>query len=72
MKKKINAAVIIAALAITAGWNYNQSQNEMSISDLALENVEALAKNEDNKGCKMSLLRICETSNGDHHLYRNL
>ena len=72
MKKKINAAVIIAALAITAGWNYNQSQNEMSISDLVLANVEALAEKEDNKGCKMSLLRICETSHGDHHLYRNL
>ena len=60
MKKKISAVVIIAAIAITAGWNYNQSQNEMSISDLALENVEALASGEwDRDDCEFELEKVC-------------
>lgn len=36
MKKKIFGAVLIAAMAVTAGWNFNQSKNEMGLSDLAL------------------------------------
>ena len=54
MKKKIFGAALIAAMAITAGWNFCQSQNEMELSDLVLANVEALAQYEDNyypNGC---------------------
>ena len=43
MKKKIFGAVLITAMAVTAGWNFNQSKNETQLSDLALANVEALA-----------------------------
>ncbi|MBQ4163327.1 MAG: hypothetical protein IJD84_10700 [Parabacteroides sp.] len=30
-------------MALTAGWNVYQSRNEVDLSDLTLENVEALA-----------------------------
>ena len=46
MKKKILSTAIIATVAIVAGWNYQQSENEMELSDLALANVEALAQSE--------------------------
>ena len=47
MKKKIFGAALIAAMAITAGWNFNQSKNETQLSDLTIANVEALARNRD-------------------------
>ena len=50
MKKKIFGAALIAAMAITAGWNFNQSKNEVELSDLALANVEALANDESGTG----------------------
>ena len=35
MKKKIFGAALIAAMAITAGWNFNQSKNEVEVSNNA-------------------------------------
>ncbi len=58
MKKKIFGAALIAAMAITAGWNFNQRQNEVELSDLTLANVEALARNEDNSS---NVEERCET-----------
>ena len=46
MKRKIFGAALIAAMALAAGWNFNQSKNEVELSDLALANVEALARYE--------------------------
>lgn len=46
MKKKIFGVTLIAAMAVTAGWSFNQSKNEVELSDWALANVEALANNE--------------------------
>lgn len=46
MKKKIFGVALIAAMALAAGWNFNQSKNEVELSDLALANVEALARYE--------------------------
>lgn len=46
MKKKIFGAALIAAMALTAGWNFNQSKNKVDLSDLALANAEALARGE--------------------------
>ena len=40
MKKKIMYAVACVALAAIAGWNYQQSKQNVELSDLALENVE--------------------------------
>ena len=46
MRKKIFGAVLIAAMAVTAGWNYQQNKQSVELSELALANVEALARNE--------------------------
>ena len=49
MKKKLIGVAVVAAIAVTAGWNFNQSRNEMKLSELGLANVEALA------GCESSV-----------------
>lgn len=46
MKRKIIGATLLVALAIAAGWNYNQSENETTLSELGMANVEALARGE--------------------------
>lgn len=44
MSKKIFAALIVAVVATLAGYNIYQSQRaEVTMSDLAMANVEALA-----------------------------
>ena len=45
MGKKIIGVIAFAAIA-AAGWNYQQNTNEVQLSDLALENAEALARGE--------------------------
>ena len=40
MKKRILGAALLVAIAVAAGWNYNQSRNEVPLSDLALANGE--------------------------------
>lgn len=72
MKKYIIRTAFVAAFALMAGYSVYTSQQEKPMSDLALANVEALANNESSeKGCKLHLTSICETSNKDHYLYRN-
>ena len=51
MKKKIFGVALIAAMALAASWNFKQSKNEVELSDLALANVEALARYEVNPDC---------------------
>ena len=46
MKKKIFSVALVAVIALGAGWNVMQSENEMNLSDLALGKVEALASSE--------------------------
>lgn len=46
MKKKIFGIALIAIMALAAGWNFTQSKNEVKLSELALANVEALARYE--------------------------
>ncbi|MDR2556768.1 MAG: NVEALA domain-containing protein [Bacteroidales bacterium] len=43
MEKRFLGSIAIFAIAVIAAWNVTQSQNEMALSDVALENVEALA-----------------------------
>lgn len=61
MKKKIMYAVACVALAAIAGWNYQQSKQNVELSDLALENVEALASGEGGVQCytNSSYTSIC-------------
>ena len=52
MKKKIFGVALIAAMAVAAGWNFNQGKNEVDLSDLTLANVEALASGEGGSSCR--------------------
>jgi hypothetical protein len=47
MKKRILGIIIVAAIALAAGWNITQNEDEISLTDLALINIEALAERED-------------------------
>ena len=63
MKLKIFWAALFTAIALAAGWNFSQSQNEMELSDLALANIEALANPEGPGGptfYNLSLIHISE------------
>ena len=72
MKKVFKVFFVIAIVAI-GGVNLYNSHRTVTISDVTMANIEALAgDSEDSKGCKLSLLRICETANSDHYLYRNV
>ena len=44
--KKLFGTIAIVAIVAAESWNYNQSLNEVELSDLALANVEALAYSE--------------------------
>lgn len=46
MGKKIIGIIAFAAIAVTAVWNYQQKKQNVELSDLALENIEALARSE--------------------------
>lgn len=50
MKKALYTVAVIATVAI-AGWNYQQNK-EVELSDLAMANVEALARNEGSSDCQ--------------------
>ena len=43
MGKKIIGVIAFAAIAVAAGWNYQQNRNDVKLSDLTLADVEALA-----------------------------
>ena len=46
MGTKILGVIAFVAIAAAAGWNYQQNTNEFQLSDLSLENAEALARGE--------------------------
>lgn len=46
MKKKIFGTALIAAMALAAGWNYQQNKQSVKLSNLAMANVTALASGE--------------------------
>lgn len=46
MKKKVLGFIAFAAIAAVAGWNITQSEKEDVLSDLAFDNIEALAQGE--------------------------
>ena len=50
LKKKIFSVVAAVAVVAAAGWSYQQSKQSVELSDLAMENVEALATGEANVG----------------------
>lgn len=48
MLKKAFAVMAVVAIAAAAGWSYQQSDSEVTLSDLASENLEALAEKRPN------------------------
>lgn len=44
--KKLFGIIVIATIAVAANWNFNNSKNEVNLSDLTLANIEALAQSE--------------------------
>lgn len=68
MKKILFSVAVIATIAI-AGWNYQQNK-EVELSDLAMENVEALAQGEIENYYNFKLIpypsgcKICERKDG--------
>lgn len=70
MKKAYKVAAIVVIVAATGFTASNAQNNDSQMSEMPLANVKALANGEGN-GCKLSVLRICVTANGDHILYRN-
>ncbi|MDH6312610.1 hypothetical protein M2137_001385 [Parabacteroides sp. PFB2-10] len=66
MKKRILSIVMVAVIAVTAGWNVYRSESKVALSDLGLANVEALASCEKLLGtCWMnySTWECCDAGN---------
>ena len=63
MGTKILGVIAFVAIAAAAGWNYQQNTNEVQLSDLALENAEALARGESGRDyCDDFTTMRCMTS----------
>lgn len=60
MGKKIIGVIAFAAIAVVAGWNYQQNKQDVVLSDLAMANVEALASCERIAGsCWLDTRSVC-------------
>ena len=66
--KTVISLCIVAAAAF-AGWHYTQNDNELNLSDLALENVEALASCEATVGgtCWWNSASYAKCCEGGHY-----
>ncbi|MDR1340907.1 MAG: NVEALA domain-containing protein [Prevotellaceae bacterium] len=62
MKKKVFYLVCVAIIGIAA-WNVSKSNNDVSLSDVALDNIEALASGEATKPCKGFGSVLCSYNN---------
>ena len=51
MKKNYLKIALVSAFAIAAGYNVYNSQEEVKLSEMALDNVEAIAQGEYNPMC---------------------
>ena len=73
MGKRILGVIAFAAIAAVAGWNYQQNKQEVELSDLALENVEALAACEQTVGGTMNFSQNVVKEDGtDVHLVNKI
>lgn len=65
MKKNILKLVFASAFAFVAGYSVYTSQQKVEMSDLAMANVEALARNEGGiqecVGCVVTSNNLCKT-----------
>lgn len=66
MKKNIRAVMMIVAIALVVGVNMFNSQRTIAMSDIALANVEALAREEiENVKCNREISATCILINGN-------
>lgn len=66
MKKNIRAVMMIVAIALVVGVNMFNSQRAIAMSDIALANVEALAREEiENVKCNPEISATCILINGN-------
>lgn len=67
MRKKILAALVVAAGVAFAGYNVMQSQSDKNlVSDLLMANVEALAADESGSHCKWKMIDCPGLGTGDY------
>lgn len=65
MKTKLIIGFVAVIIAFVSSWNIDQKQDEIKLSNMVLQNVEALAQGESNigsctwYGCKMSFYTSC-------------
>ena len=71
MKKQMIKIVAVIALIATAGWNITQSEKEGALSDLALENIDALAQGESElpEECEAVMESSCCVIGDVHHTW---
>jgi len=70
MKKRTIGFVVVSAIVVaSAGWTYQQSRQEVELSELALENIEALANGELPPNCRGVMNRTCCVIGNTHHIY---
>ena len=62
MGKRIIGVIAFAAIAVAAGWNYQQNKQSVELSDLALANIEALASGEGSTNNKA----LAQKANGEY------
>jgi hypothetical protein len=62
MNKKILSFIVFAAIAVVAGWNVNQNKSEVALTDVAMENVEALAGETVVIYCRPAYIWVCNSS----------
>lgn len=60
IRKLFKAALLIVMIAVTVGWNFNQSKKGKPMSELALANIEALANNEVTANCGNMTPVLCK------------
>ena len=66
MNKKYVKATLVAVVALVGGINVFNAQKSESLSDIAMANVEALARNENQKvKCCLDPGDECKLSTGD-------
>lgn len=58
MKHKILGVIAFAAIAVTAGFNYQQNKQKAELSDIVIANIEALANGESSgSSCRWSRVK---------------
>lgn len=62
MKKKILGFIAVCAIAAISAWNVDLGKNQVKLTDLTLENIEALAEGE----CEPIVLGTCWYSSYNH------